>query len=133
MNEAHPLHGIWEMIRAETNGEPSSDLLALRVELHLTADTYHVHFAGELADQGTYTHGTTEPHATLILLGAKGPNAGRTIPCIYQLVGDRLRICYGLDATTPTAFATTVGSPFYVATYRRAAARSALPAKPSDE
>ena len=113
------LDGVWEMIRAESEGEPSSDLLALRVELHLTADTYHVHFAGELADQGTYTRTSSAPHATLILLGAKGPNAGRTIPCIYQLVGDRLRVCYGLDGTTPTTFATTAGAAHYLATYRR--------------
>ena len=46
------LHGIWEMVRAESGGEPSNDLLALRAELHLTASTYHVHFAGELADCG---------------------------------------------------------------------------------
>ena len=59
------------------------------------------------------------PPATFILLGAKGPNAGRTIPCIYQLAGNRLRVCYGLDGTTPTAFATTAGSPHYLATYRR--------------
>ena len=114
-----PLHGIWEMIRAESGGEPSSDLLALRVELHLGAETYHVHFAGELADQGTYSRTPAAPHATLILLGAKGPNAGRTIPCLYQLVGDPPRVCYGLDGTTPAAFATTAGSTHYLATYRR--------------
>ena len=112
------LHGVWEMIRAESGGEPSTDLLALRVELHLTAETYQVHFAGELADQGTYRRAPADPHATLLLLGAKGPNAGRTIPCIYQLVGDRLRVCYGLDGTTPTEFA-TAGTSHYLATYRR--------------
>ena len=116
---SHALSGIWEMIRAESGGEPSSDLLALRVELHVSTDTYAVHFAGELADQGTYSPLSSEPHSALILLGAHGPNAGRTIPCIYQLVGNRLRVCYGLDGTTPTAFATTAGSPHYLAIYRR--------------
>lgn len=119
MSEHTALHGIWEMIRAESGGEPSSDLLALRVELHLTADTYQVHFAGELADQGTFTRASSDTHAALILVGAKGPNAGRTIPCIYQLVGDRLRVCYGLDGTPPTAFATAPGTERYLATYRR--------------
>ena len=117
----HPLHGTWEMIRAESGGEPSTDLLALRVELHLTVDTYHVHFAGELADQGTYRRAPADTHAALILLGAKGPNSGRTIPCIYQLVGDRLRVCYGLDGTVPTTFASPAGSTHYLATYRRKA------------
>jgi uncharacterized protein (TIGR03067 family) len=115
------LDGTWEMIRAESGGEPSTDLLALRVELRLTADTYQVHFAGELADQGTYSRTPADTHAALILLGAKGPNAGRTIPCIYQLVGDRLRVCYGVDGTMPTEFATTPGSAHYLATYRRKA------------
>ena len=123
MNNDPTLHGIWEMVRAESGGEPSSDLLALRVELHLTADTYHVHFAGELADQGTYTRATPDTHPALILVGAKGPNAGRKIPCIYQLVGDRLRVCYGLDGTPPTAFATAAGTERYLATYRRKAAQ----------
>ena len=118
---AAALEGIWQMVRAENGGEPSTDLLALRVELHLTAATYHVHFAGELADQGTYTRAPADTHAALILLGAHGPNAGRTIPCIYQLVGDRLRVCYGLDGTAPTAFVTTPGSAHYLAIYRRKA------------
>jgi uncharacterized protein (TIGR03067 family) len=109
------------MVRAESGGEPSSDLLALRVELHLTADTYHVHFAGELADQGNYTRSPADTHAALILVGAKGPNAGRKIPCIYQLVGDRLRVCYGLDGTLPVAFATAAGADRYLAIYRRKA------------
>ena len=61
---SHALQGIWEMIRAESAGEPSSDLLALRIELHLGAETYHVHFAGELADQGTYSRADSEPPAT---------------------------------------------------------------------
>lgn len=113
------LPGTWEMIRAEHDGEPSPDLLALRVELHLTPVTYAVRMAGQLADRGTYTHAPDHIPAALTLLGVEGPNAGRTIPCIYQLAGNRLRICYGLDGTLPAAFATTPGTPLYLATYRR--------------
>ena len=113
------LCGRWEMIRAEHAGEPSPELVSLRVELRLTADTYAVHFAGELADCGTFTAEPAGDHPALILHGTKGPNAGRSIPCIYQLMGNRLRICYGLDGITPAGFATTVGSQLYLATYRR--------------
>lgn len=38
------------------------------------------------------------------IVGVKGPNAGRTIPAIYRLQGDRLTICYGLDGHRPKAF-----------------------------
>jgi uncharacterized protein (TIGR03067 family) len=113
------LTGTWEMIRAETAGEPSPDLIPLRVELQLTAESYAVHLAGELADRGTFTVIADQPHPALALLGTTGPNAGRTIPCIYQLAGNRLRICYGLDGTLPGGFKTTPDSQLYLATYRR--------------
>lgn len=115
------LTGTWEMIRAELAGADSPDLLALKVRLELTASAYTVRFADQVADRGTVTHHPGATPAALTLVGAAGPNAGRTIPCIYQLVGDRLRVCYGLDGTAPTAFATAAGSPHYLATYRRKA------------
>lgn len=107
------------MIRAEVAGENSADLLALRVELELTGAAYTVRFAGQVADRGTYSHDDAGSPAVLTILGVEGPNAGRTIPCLYQLAGDRLRVCYGLDGTAPTAFATAAGSQHYLATYRR--------------
>jgi uncharacterized protein (TIGR03067 family) len=117
----HNLPGTWEMIRAELNGENSPELLALGVELVLTTDTYVVRFGGVLADQGTYRHDESGPPARLVITGTEGPNAGRSIPCIYQLAGDRLRVCYGMDGEAPTAFASAAGSAHYLATYRRKA------------
>jgi hypothetical protein len=38
---------------------------------------------------------------------------------LFQLVGDRLRICYGMDGTAPTGFVSPPGSTHYLATYRR--------------
>lgn len=104
------------MIRAENDGGSSSELVDLQIHLALTADTYVVRFAGQVADQGTFKLPTP---GALALTGTEGPNAGRTIPAIFQLVGDRLRICYGLDGTPPTAFAAPAGQPRYLATYKR--------------
>ena len=125
------LSGTWEMVRAELAGADAPDMLALRVELELTADTYIVRFAGQVADRGTYALACPEPvervesaergARALTLTGAVGPNKGRTIPCIFQLTGDRLRVCYGLDGTAPTVFATAPGTEHYLATYRRKA------------
>ncbi|MFI5356464.1 MAG: hypothetical protein ACHQ4G_03930 [Opitutales bacterium] len=112
---SHALLGIWELIRAETGGENSPELLALRVELHLTAGKYAVRFAGQVADRGRYS---VADH-TLTLVGVEGPTQGRVIPCLFQQVGNRLRICYGLDGTAPVTFATAAGSSHYLATYRR--------------
>lgn len=115
----HALDGHWELVRAELAGEESPQMLALHVTLELTPGHYTVRFADKVADRGIYAHHPGDTPATLTLVGTEGPNAGRTIPCIYQLVGHRLRVCYGLNGAPPTGFATSHGSAHYLATYRR--------------
>jgi len=107
------------MIRAEFDGQPAPELILQRTEIRFTDTHYAIHFAGETADRGTFELEETAESKLLILRADTGPNAGRTIPCIYQLVGDRLRLCFGLDGTPPAAFATSAASHRYLATYRR--------------
>ena len=109
------LPGKWLPVRAELDGQPAPALALERMEFHLTATDYAVHFGGEPYDCGTFTHTET----TLHLTAQKGPNAGRVITAIYQLAGDRLRICYGLDGTSPSVFKTSPASARYLVTYRR--------------
>lgn len=107
------------MIRAEQAGEAAPELVAERTQLELRAGHYAVRFDGTVMDRGTFEIGGTPDVRTLLLRGLAGPNAGRTLPCIYQLAGDRLRICFGLDGVAPLRFATTEGDSRYLATYRR--------------
>jgi uncharacterized protein (TIGR03067 family) len=113
------LDGTWELMKAELDGEAAPELLALRVIMDLAAGDYVVRFDGKVSDRGTFELGGTRELKTLIIHGLKGPNAGRTIPCIYQQTGDRLRICYGLGGEAPTEFKTAGGQKRYLATYRR--------------
>jgi uncharacterized protein (TIGR03067 family) len=116
----HPaLEGVWSIVKAELAAEEMPALVAQKTELELSAGSYVVRFDGRPADRGTYLLGAAGPHRSMILNGIEGPNAGRTIPAIYQLVGDRLRICYGIDGPMPGSFATTAGSQLYLVTYRR--------------
>jgi uncharacterized protein (TIGR03067 family) len=107
------------MVRAELQGESAPDLVVLKTVLEFTAGDYAVRYAGETADRGSYQAGETADFKTLVLRGVAGTNAGRTIPCIYQLHGNRLRICYGLDGGTPAGFSAKAGEERYLATYRR--------------
>lgn len=115
----NPLEGIWEMVRAEMQGESAPELVVLKTELELTSTGYVIRFDGEAMDQGFYQAGATAEFKTLLLRGVTGTNAGRTIPCIYQLNSNRLRICYGLDGGAPTEFSAKAGEERYLATYRR--------------
>ena len=120
MSASHDLEGRWQPFKAELSGEFAPALALERMELALLQGMYTVLFGGKESDHGKYTLGSTPEHQTITLVGIRGANAGRTIPGIYQHVGDRLRICYGLSGILPERFATTKSSALYLVTYRRA-------------
>lgn len=107
------------MIRAEFAGAPAPDEVVRRTELHFTDERYSMRFDAAEADAGRYEASGELATRTLTLRADTGPNAGRIVPCIFQLVGDRLRICYGIDGRLPTHFTTSAAQPRYLATYRR--------------
>jgi uncharacterized protein (TIGR03067 family) len=119
------LEGTWQMIRAEQAGETAPELVVSQMSVRLAAGAYEVIFGGEVSDRGTYQETAATAWRTLILHGVVGPNAGRSIPCIFQLMGDRLRVCYGLDGVLPVEFATREGDRRYLAVYRRVAGSGA--------
>ena len=56
----------------------------------------------------------------MTVTGTEGPNRGKIFPCIYELQGDTLRICYDLScAKRPAEFKTAVGTRLYLVTYAR--------------
>ena len=109
------LLGNWRPVRAELDGQEAPAIALERMELALSETTYTVRFAGEVHDRGVWS--VTE--TTLTLTCQHGANDGRQIPAIYQQVGDRLRVCYGLDGNVPTDFKTRSNSQRYLVTYRR--------------
>lgn len=115
----HPLEGIWHPLRAELAGAAAPELVLQRTEVTFAAGRYAVRFAGEIADAGTYRLDPAPPGRSLRLTSTSGPHEGRIIPCLFQLAGDRLRICYGLDGVEPTDFTAPPESPRYLVTYRR--------------
>jgi len=109
------------MVRAEMGGQKAPELILQQTRMVLAAGRYTVRFDEMITDHGTFEIEETFGLPSLILRGLEGPNAGRTIPCLFQQVGDRLRICYGLDGIAPTAFSAAPGEQRYLATYRRLA------------
>lgn len=113
------VEGTWIPIRAELDGEMAPDMALAKMQVVLRAGNYRVSFGGEAADEGTYHLSETAEHLVVTLHGLRGTNAGRKIPAIAQVRGDRLRLCYGLNGILPTAFVTTAGASRYLVTYRR--------------
>jgi uncharacterized protein (TIGR03067 family) len=120
------IDGVWEMIRAECDGEVAPELVVRNTSLELARGEYRVLFTGETAATGTFEIDGDSAVKTILLRGVEGSNAGRTIPGIYQLTGNRLRICYGLDGVTPTELKTSGLNARYLAMYRRRSEKSEL-------
>ena len=113
MNDS--LEGIWQPLYAELDGEETPRMVLDKMEVELADGNYTVRFGGVAADHGTY-----EVTADgLTLHGVNGPNAGRTIPCIFKFAGGALSICYGLSGTRPEKFATAKGQQLYLVNYQR--------------
>lgn len=114
------LKGDWQVLRAELGGRPMPPDAAAQVVMRFTATDYAVRFGPEVTDQGTFRIDPEVSPATIHLTGKTGVNAGRTIPGILQLAGNRLRICYALEGNAPpTEFNAAPGGLNYLATYRR--------------
>lgn len=93
---------------------------ASHVELQFTEKEYRVSFGGEATDEGTFQISDSSPHSIIEMTGISGVNSGKTIPGIFQLAGNRLRICYALEGNNPpTEFAAPNGTLHYLATYSR--------------
>ena len=115
MSSEHSFEGIWQPVYAEHDGEETPRMVLDKMEVELVGGKYTVRFGGVAADHGTYTVDADG----MTLLGVTGPNAGRTIPCIFKFAGVVLSICYGLGGTRPQKHATAKGQQLYLASYQR--------------
>jgi len=109
------LEGLWQPLYAEFDGEEAPKMMLEKMELELTGSEYAVRFGGVTADQGTYS---IEAEG-ITLRGVAGPNAGKTIPCLFKFAGPMLSVCYGLSGTRPEKFSTAAGQQLYLVNYQR--------------
>ena len=122
--EAHPFRGdnvdgTWKPIEAELGGEKLPPDFFKNWELELAKGKYVLKGA-ESPDQGTYTTDASKKPKSMDISGTEGPNKGKTFPCIYELDGDTLRICYDLSGRKrPTEFKTAKQTKEYLVTYKR--------------
>ena len=91
------LEGTWLPLSAELDGEAAPAEVLEQTVFTLASGQYSVRFGGQVSDRGTYEI----DEAGLTLSGMDGPNAGKILPCLYQLKGNRLRICFGLGGKRP--------------------------------
>ena len=116
--DAKAIEGTWTPIKAEMAGQPLPVTVLNAISLKMGEGRYEVN--AERADYGTYRLDTTTQPKGMTVTGTNGPNQGKTFPCIYELHGDTLRICYDLSGKQqPTEFKSLAGTKLYLVTYNR--------------
>ena len=111
------LDGLWQMVRASYNGDDAPELVTQRTVVEIARGTYQIRFDQKPVESGVISQDASS--RTLVLLAESGTHCGRTVRCIYQRTGDRLRICFGLNGNQPTEFTAKIGENRYLATYRK--------------
>ena len=105
------------MVRATHEGSDAPEIVMQRTVLEISNGAYEIRFDQSPVDRGDLSQELESK--TLVLAGKSGTNSGRIIKCLYQRVGDRLRICFGLDGSPPSEFTAKAGQNRYLATYRK--------------
>ena len=117
--DAKAIQGDWKPIKAELAGLPMADEVLKTISLKIGDGTYEVH-VGNSPDKGTVAVDPSTAPRSMTITGTEGPNKGKTFPCIYELKGDTLRICYDLSGVKrPSEFKTAAGTKLYLVTYTR--------------
>ena len=118
--DSDAIQGTWLPSEAELAGNKFPDEVRKTIKLVIKDDKYTVTVGEQGTDQGTIKLDPSANPKTMDITGTDGPNKGKTFPCIYELDGDTLKICYDLSGKArPTEFKTKPDTKLYLVTYKR--------------
>ena len=118
-HDTRPVQGDWIPVQAQLGGQPLPDTVLKTIRLKLGEGTYDVSVGGA-PDQGTFEVDASTTPKRMVIRGTVGPNKDRTIPAIYEIESDTLRICYDLSgAQHPAEFNSPAGTKLYLVSYAR--------------
>ena len=117
--DAKAINGIWLPSAAELGGEKFPDEVRKTMKLVMDDGKYTV-TVGTNPDKGTVKLDPSKKPKEMNIAGTEGPNKGKTIPAIYELTDDTLRICYDLSGKArPSEFKTAKDTKLFLVTYKR--------------
>lgn len=117
---ADPLDGTWLPQTAEMAGNKLPPAFTEGMKLVIDGEKYLV-TTKEGPDAGTVKVDRSTDPKGIDIKGTEGPNKGKTIPAIFELKGDMLKVCYNLGgAERPASFETRQRTKLFLVTYQRA-------------
>jgi uncharacterized protein (TIGR03067 family) len=101
-DEWKALKGAWKVEKAVLRGQDTTDAFKTAV-LSLTDDGKYVVDFGSMLDKGKVEVDPAKKPKQMTITGTEGPSQGKSLPAIYELSGDTLKICYQLEGKDPPA------------------------------
>jgi uncharacterized protein (TIGR03067 family) len=100
------LQGVWEVSGVEANGSAVPNDELPKITVTVKDNSYSATFE-DRTDRGSFTIDPSKnPHA-MNIRPESGPDAGETLPAIYELTADGFRTCYGRPGRDrPATFST---------------------------
>jgi uncharacterized protein (TIGR03067 family) len=118
VGEIEKLEGTWSIVAAERQGRPEKD--DLKVKVTFTGNRFTARRQGQVLLEGSIRLDPSAKPKRIDTRMSSGPNKGRTRLGIYELNGDRLRICYAeFGKDRPAVFSTREGTGFLLFVYQR--------------
>lgn len=117
--ELQVLNGAWVPVSAIKDGKSmtSEECKSIRAVFHNGKYSVTV---GDKHDTGTYTVDESKDPKQLTIVGTEGPNKGKTIPAIYELNKNTLKVCYDLSGKAPPEkFESKADSKMFLVTYEK--------------
>ena len=116
-----PSHeGAWSATAAVMAGTPFPTEVVSSMSLKLADEEYETAVGGAI-DKGICTVDTSLSPMQMTIVGADGPNKGKTFLAIFDFPNvDEMRVCYDMTGIAyPTVFESTAENGLYLATYSR--------------
>ena len=113
------IQGTWTPISAELGGQPFPERILTAMKLILTENSYTA-IISNVTDKGMLTLHASDQQNAMDILGTEGPNKGKTIPAIFELTEETLKVCYDLEGKRrPHDFHTEPHTQLFLVSYRR--------------
>jgi len=118
-DEWKKLNGTWIAAEGEAGGQPLPADNIPKLTLIMKDGTYEVKTA-DVNDKGKLKVDPKQKPKHVDIEGVDGPNAGKVFKAIYEIDGDKLKVCYDLGGgDRPKAFKTSAGSSEFLLVFKR--------------
>jgi len=113
------LQGTWQVVGLEADGTAVPSEYITNIVTVIAGSNYRV-VNNDKVDRGVLTIVPSETPRQMDIRPTLGDNAGRTLPGIYEVGPDTLKVCFAQEGTKrPTSFSTADDASFLLMTYKR--------------